>query len=248
MSKEFVKIFKDSTELNTNFSEYFVQLIEKLAQSDKKIITVALSGGSLIEAFSRSVKPLKSRIEPFVHKLVFLFADERFVRLDHEDSTYFGYLKQDFFSTLNIPGSNIYAIKSNAENVEECAKDYENRLKPLLNSNNGFDILLLGAGPDGHICSLFPSHPLFVNANEINDLVVPITDSPKPPPQRVTLTLKYLQNSSYLLFWLCGENKAEMIRKSILDNDASLPITIAKPNNSDATLLWFCDSLAAKYL
>ena len=71
---------------------------------------------------------------------------------------------------------------------EAAAQDYQRRLVEM--TDGRLDMLLLGAGPDGHTCSLFPGHALLSEpAPPRGRIIAHITDSPKPPPQRVTLTL-----------------------------------------------------------
>lgn len=69
-------------------------------------------------------------------------------------------------------------------------------------------------GPDGHTCSLFPNHKLLQNNTEI---ISYIDDSPKPPPKRITMTYKLINNAKNCMFAISGSGKADMIKVIIFN-------------------------------
>lgn len=77
----------------------------------------------------------------------------------------------------------------------QAAAAYESAIRASV-PDGAFDLLLLGMGPDGHCCSLFPGHPLL---QEQTKWIAPITDSPKPPPQRITMTLPLIKRAKSVL-------------------------------------------------
>ena len=100
-------------------------------------------------------------------------------RLTDPDSNY-SIVKQELLDRVSSAPEIVLALNASLP-LEDSAKEYETRLKDLCPPEQDvprLDMLLLGMGPDGHICSLFPGHPLL---KETARLVAPISDSPKPP-------------------------------------------------------------------
>ncbi|CAN0010912.1 unnamed protein product [Discosporangium mesarthrocarpum] len=195
-----------------------VATIALLAIAERGVFNVAVSGGSMPKilaaiADAEGVDWSKWRI---------FFADERCVPLDDDDSNYKAWTF--FFEAAGIPMENIFAIDPSLS-PEAAATDYASRLKEALGgaSTDGsgqdgvmsiprFDALLLGMGPDGHTCSLFPGHPLL---DEKEKWVAHIEDSPKPPPSRITLTFPVLNEARNVMFVGTGESKASLLPQLI---------------------------------
>ena len=96
--------------------------------------------------------------------------------------------------------------------VEDAAKEYESEMMKRLPSMS-LDLALCGMGPDGHTCSLFPGHPLL---DEKTALIAPITDSPKPPPSRITMTFPLLAKSRTIVFVVTGKKEKFVIHSRLL--------------------------------
>ena len=100
----------------------------------------------------------------------------------------------------------------------------------------GFDLTLLGVGPDGHIASLFPhDQPWLALSEEAADDVKFVSDSPKPPPERYTFTLPCLNRSRRIWLMPFGESKAEAV-KQLEAGDPSIPASHVR--GREATVVW----------
>ena len=159
-----------------------------LSVDDGATFNIGLSGGSMAKFLCEGLPKIKCR--DWTRWRLF-FCDERLVPEDNSDSTW-GVYKSGLCKLLPLTEDQFLTVKTDLD-PPAAAKDYEDRLRSMTGMK--LDLLLLGAGPDGHTCSLFPGHPL-LSEPEPRDggrVVVHITDSPKPPPIRVTLTLPVRQ-------------------------------------------------------
>lgn len=213
------------------------------SRAEKAIIsrgrfTLGLSGGSLVTMLSKELLALP---QLDCSKWLFAFCDERLVPFNDSESTY-GLYKSQLFSKANIPDSGILAIDPSLP-VAECAEDYAHKLQKAFPDDHFpvFDLLLLGMGPDGHTCSLFPDHPVL---EETEKIVAPISDSPKPPPQRVTMTFPTVNAARCVAFVSTGGSKAPVL-KEVLEG-RELPAARVVPTNGE--LFWLVDDPAAASL
>lgn len=158
------------------------------------------------------------------------FSDERLVPLDHPDSNY------GLFHTLVLEALPSGVSKPKVHTIDESLltgkdgqlvdadekKDREiaARYAKTLPADGKLDLILLGCGPDGHTCSLFPGHSLL---KERSELVSYIQDLPKPPPRRITVTFPVLERAGSIAFVAEGAGKAPILKSIFNDRSSQLP-------------------------
>lgn len=201
------------------------------------LFTMALTGGSAAQV----LYPVLAQAALPWDKVHVFYGDERGVPPDHKDSNH-KLAVDTFISKTKIPDKNVHRMVGEVDVVKGAA-DYERELLAVTGGTGALDVVHVGMGPDGHICSLFPGHALL---NDEVRLVAPITDSPKPPPQRITLTLQALGRARQLWFLVSGAGKADAARDAILDPKSQLPAALAARRG--ATVRWLLDTDAAKHL
>lgn len=215
---------------------------------------VASSGGSLPKILIEALNAAVLRGEDLqTDKWVVFYADERVVPLDHADSNHSAHASLYSQSWWKAPSTSIHPIDP-ALSATECAKEYEGRIRSVIGASSlvgnvpAFDLVLLGMGPDGHTASLFPGHPLLA---EHTRLIAEITDSPKPPPTRVTFTYPLLSGSRAVAVVSTGEGKADAVATCFnaeVALEQQLPVARVKAAGGKAGPTWFLDAPAASKL
>jgi 6-phosphogluconolactonase len=167
----------------------------------------ALSGGTTPR---RAYELLGERL-PDWSDIHFWFADERCVPPDDPESNY-----RLVLETLDAPGATIHRAQGEL-GPEAGAAAYAAELRDVV-----LDVALLGMGPDGHTASLFPGAPEL----RAEGIAIGVHDSPKPPPERISLTLPYLAESRRLVLLVTGAEKAEPLAQVVAGPDERIPASL----------------------
>lgn len=151
-------------------------------------------------------------------KVHLFWGDERAVPPDDPESNY-GLARRLLIDPLSLPPARVHRIPADAAPLSRAAERYSETLVRELGSPPQLDVALLGLGPDGHVCSLFPGHHVLDQAG----WVAALDDSPKPPAERITLTLASLRHARVVALAAFGSSKAEIVRNVLEDPQSSLP-------------------------
>lgn len=201
-------------------------------------VSVALPGGSVAAAFFPALAG--ARVD--VSRVDFFWGDERAVPPDDPESN-FRAARRLWLEPAGVPAHGIHSMDAGAADLEGAARAYEAVLKRVLGRPAAIDVALLGVGPDGHVCSLFPGHPLL---EEQRRWVAAVEDAPKPPPRRLTLTLPALAAARLVVVAAMGEAKAACVRAALEEPHSPLPV--ARVARSASRALFLLDHAAASAL
>lgn len=221
------------------------ELLNRIAdtQAAGRIPHVSLTGGTIAETIHREVARLSPESGVDWGAVEIWFGDERFVAPDSPDRNA-GQAKAAFLDEVGVPDSRIHQMASTADaaDVDEGARQYEAAIKQ--SGASQFDVMMLGIGPDGHIASLFPGFPQLDVVEEA--IAVGVTGSPKPPPERISLTFGALRHSAAVWFVVSGEGKAQAVAQALAGADRH-EIPAAGVTGQEETI-WFLDRGSASEL
>jgi 6-phosphogluconolactonase len=259
-----IEVFPDAAALSTRVA---ARLLERLAavQAEGRVPQVVLTGGTIADEIHREVARQSAQLPPGSDgageagvdwsRVELWWGDERFVPADDGERNA-GQARRAWLDHVGLDPARVHeapaagtagvdaaGVTGGAEDVAAAAASYAVELQARGPGPEGFDVVMLGIGPDGHIASLFPGQP----ALDVDDaLAVPVTGSPKPPPERVSLTYRALNDTRAMWFLVSGDGKADAAARALGGADRH-DIPAAGARGRDETV-WFLDEPAASRL
>ncbi|MBQ3359806.1 MAG: 6-phosphogluconolactonase [Microbacterium sp.] len=209
-----------------------------------RVAHVALTGGSMGGAVLAATRddPRAASIDwSLVH---FWWGDERFVPRDDADRNALQ-SRNALLDHIPVPPENIHEVAGSDDGLtlDEAAAAYAAELARFGTDENpwpAFAVCFLGVGPDGHIASLFPDRE---EVTVTDAAALPVRNSPKPPPERVTLTRPVINTSKRVWLVLTGADKASALGLALAGASyTSVPVAGARGRKRT---VFFVDEAAA---
>jgi 6-phosphogluconolactonase len=200
-------------------------------------VHVALTGGTAGILTLEVLSQQEELANLDLSKVHFWWGDERFVDSNSKDRNA-NQAKAAFLDGLSIPEGNIHEFPASDQglDLESARTKFENDLVLAFEGKQPkMDLTILGMGPDGHVASLFPGH------EHNQTLIVAEHNSPKPPPQRLSMSMALINNSDRIVFVVAGMDKAEAVGLVHQDEECDLP---AAKVSAKGETLWIIDAAA----
>ncbi|HZL42397.1 MAG TPA: 6-phosphogluconolactonase [Verrucomicrobiae bacterium] len=207
--------FATADELAREVAAGWLVQIEAAAASNKPHLA-ALSGGRIaVKLFGCFVEQARTRKTPLANAH-FFWADERCVPPDDAESNY-RMARELLFEPLRISEDHIHRVKGEREPERAAAEAEEDIRRYAALNQEGQPVLqlvLLGMGEDGHVASLFPGEPEALQSSKA--VYRAVRNSPKPPPNRVTLGYPAIAAADHVWVVVSGAGKEKALRESVI--------------------------------
>jgi 6-phosphogluconolactonase len=201
---------------------------------------VVLTGGSTPRTAYGEFAQAVREVDVSLHGTHFWFGDERCVPPE-DDRSNFRLARESIFEPLGDRGAIVHRMTGEA-GPHDGAAAYAEELADA--GEPAFDLLLLGLGPDGHCASLFPGHP----GTRVTDRsIIAVHDSPKPPPDRLSLTFPTLDAAAEVWFVTAGDGKADAVAAALSAGPRPTEVPSSAVRGRVATR-WLIDRAAAAKL
>jgi 6-phosphogluconolactonase len=187
----------------------------------------ALAGGNTPKA---TYEELHTLIEDW-SRVHLWFGDERSVPPDDPDSNYL-MVKQTLLNEINIPADQVHRVLGELGS-EQAAQRYSQEMLTVIGDEGGvpiLDINLLGLGEDGHTASLFPNQATLRARGQV---CLPVHNSPKPPPDRVTLSLDVLRDARQTIILATGSGKAAAVAGIMAGPSEEFPASLVAGSRTE---------------
>jgi 6-phosphogluconolactonase len=174
--------------------------------------TLLLTGGTAATSVLDAIRRSPARDSVDWSTVSFWWTDERWVPSDSPDRNE-RQAREALLDHIRIDEEKVHPFPASdqAKDMEAAAEAYAAELAAHSHSNAiapRFDIAFLGVGPDGHVAALFPNTAGIL---EKSRRVIAVRNAPKPPPERLSLTLPVLNSSQRIFLVLAGPDKASVL-------------------------------------
>jgi 6-phosphogluconolactonase len=213
-------------ELKTRITHQFEELVgATLDRGAPNQFSCGLTGGSTALIFLGALR--EANVD--WSSVTLYWGDERAVPPDSDESNY-GLAEQMLLRPLAARAPNAVRMQGEMPDLQYAAREYAAALPPAL------DVLILGVGDDGHVCSLFPGHRALM---EESARVLVIEDSPKPPARRLTLSLNYVLRSKQLWIVAVGERKRTLLQRAVQRQETSTPLDLVVAQGREVVIFTY---------
>jgi len=198
------------------------------ARSARGVAHLALSGGTTP---GRTYELLAGELASW-ERIEVWFADERCVGPEDEQSNYL-LARDTLLAPAAIAPERIHRMEGELGPAAGALR-YASALREHVAVASGaagavpaLDLVVLGIGPDAHVASLFPGAAA-LDADE-HELCLGVWDSPKPPPERITLSLSMLRRARRCLLLATGASKADAVNAMLAEPSRHVPASLLAP-------------------